>query len=446
MRRKLSLVLWMLLLASARDAAPELQHTKNSHPAISKSEERTASQPNTVDCADFRPYATDPNHVWNRLYRRLFERRDAKGKAWGCDEVDPLLLRRSKHILEGPAYAETIRLLDEFINAHAESLIRDPLSRAIFQRDMWAVFNWLALPTDDHPREREELERRLAAIIKVVALTPSEIEHLPGNYAQLRGSATADGLALPDTAGDWMMIGRDDGTPAAEIHADYFPRSIFFVYLKPPSGPLNASKYLEFMRAYSKQRPPGDNCTFHACSPPQFPEGTELALVRRALLIDAAGRPVASPITESIQLRRYVKIPADTRVDFDRGTQQVAQFQLTRRGLLQGTIDLRRVGEEETGLSVFSTQGQDGFEDGWDGSQAGVILRGCHQCHQGTGVISFTSYSRVQFENDHLFVLVHNSSEIEETKVAIKFLRKGEAWKQLTRLLHAGGYRFFPLW
>lgn len=439
MRRELSLVVFTLLIATMRGAAPALQQTENNRPVASEPGARRPRHPDDLDCANFRPYAADPNHIWNRVHRRLLERRDAKGQAGGCDEVDPLLWQQSKHILASPAYAETVRLLDEFINAHAEQLIHNPLQRAIFQRDLWAVFDWLARPTDDHPRERVELEQRLAAIIKVVALTPSEIERLPDNYAQVRGSTTPDGLALPDAAGGWLLIGRDDTTPVAAIHSAAFPRSLFLVYLKLPSGGLEASRYLESMRAYSAQRPQTDDCMLHACSPPQFPVGTELALVRRALLIDAAGRPVISPITESIQLRRYVKIPTETRVDFDGSTQQVAEFQLTRRSLPRGTIGLRRVGEDETGFPVFSTHGVDAFESGRDGNQTGgVTLRRCSNCHQGIGVISFTSYSRVQFEHDHLFVLMHTSPEADETAAAIRFLQTRDAWKRLTRLLQEG--------
>jgi hypothetical protein len=54
-------------------------------------------------------------------------------------------------------------------------------------------------------------------------------------------------------------------------------------------------------------------------------------------------------------------------------------------------------------------------------------------------VTSFTSYSRVQAENDHLFILVHTSAETQETAAAIKFLQTHDAWKRLTRLLHEGG-------
>ena len=146
----------------------------------------------------------------------MLERRDRDGHRWGCDDVDPLLWHHTNYLLRGYTYKETISLLDEFTSTHAEQLVRGPLQRAIFQHDLWAVFDWLADPLmDTHKRERAQLERRIAAIIKAVALTPDEIRHLPDDYAPLRGSRTDDGFTLPDPTAGWTLIGRDDGTPVA---------------------------------------------------------------------------------------------------------------------------------------------------------------------------------------------------------------------------------------
>jgi hypothetical protein len=380
---------------------------------------------------NFLPYAKDPNHIWNRVHRRLLERRDAKGKTWGCDEVDPLLWTDSKHILSKTMYAGTMDLLDEFITTHAEQLVRDPLRRAVFQRDLWAVFDWLARGSDDHPQERVKLERRLAVIIKAVALTRDEIRHLPDNYADLSGSTVGKILSPPDTAQGWLQIGREDGTPVAPVHASYFPRSLFLVYLWLPPGGAKASQYLESTRTYSRKRREGGNCLLHACVPPQFAVGTRLALVRRALLIDTTGQPVVSPITESIQLRRYQEVPAGNVLDYDGRIQQVAEFQLTRLELTRDSVGLRRVTENERQFLVFRSHEIDVFERGWDATKQRVEqLRSCHICHQGVGVASFESYSPRSGG-----VLLRASTEEEETISAIKYLQTRDSWLVLQRLM-----------
>jgi hypothetical protein len=406
--------------------------------AFQKTETSKLAESDVVDCTEFHPYSADPNHIWNRVHRRLLVRRDAQGKVWGCDEVDPLLWRETQHVLAGPAYRETVALLDEFSRTHSEQLIRDPVRRAMFQRDLWAVFDWLAQPTDEHSRERAELEKRLAMIIKAVALKGSEIQQLPDNYRQLRGAflsaSTNDGFALPDSSDDWLMIGRDDAGPVAPIHSFPFSRSLFLVYMKLPPGGMNAPAYLESMRAYSRQHPPGEDCQIRPCNPPQFPVGTELALVRRALLVDTSGQPVISPVTESIQLRRYLKIPPGVGIDFNGEMQQVAEFLLSRRALLQGDLSLHRVGESESHFQVFSTHGTDSFERG-EKTIEFPALRGCHGCHQGVGVRSFTTYSRAQFEINHLFIPVHTGTESQESAAAITYLQSRDSWKLLQRLM-----------
>ena len=381
------------------------------------------------DCAHFLPYSSDPHQIWNRLHRQLLERRDRNGSLWGCNDVDPLLWQNTSHLLHGSSYHKTISLLDEFSRTHAERLIPDPISRAIFQRDLWAVFDWLAGPLNGHQQQRAELQRRLAAIIKAVALNRDEIERLPDNLAGLRGSTTSDGFSFPDSAGGWMLIGRDDGTPIAPIHSFPFRRSLFLVYLKLPPEGLKAAAYLESMRTFSRQHsdtsclPPVKHC-----DPPQFPAGTELVLVRRATLIDKGGHPVVSPVTETVQIRRYLEIPSRFTIDWDGRMQRAAEFQLTRGGLRQGEVPLRRVGQDEAQFQVFLTHGFD-LEGPFS------TLKRCHICHQGIGVISFTSYSRVQFADKDSFIMVRAGQEAEETAAAIKYLETQESWKQLQRMM-----------
>src|SRR6185312_17002777 len=80
-----------------------------------------------VDCARFLPYSDHPEHIWNRVHRRLLQRDDHDGNIWGCDDVDPLLWQNTDYLLRGNAYRETLTLLDEFTRTHAERLIHQPL-------------------------------------------------------------------------------------------------------------------------------------------------------------------------------------------------------------------------------------------------------------------------------------------------------------------------------
>ena len=120
-------------------------------------------------------YHADPNHLWNRLHRHFHVRTGPDGQEHGVDTVDPLIWRESRYLLTGPSHEQAVRLLDEFLGSRAETLITDPLKRAVFQHDMWALFDWLAQPFAIHPEGRTALMPRLAAVLRRVALTRDQI-------------------------------------------------------------------------------------------------------------------------------------------------------------------------------------------------------------------------------------------------------------------------------
>jgi len=196
-------------------------------------------QANTPSSPEDKPawsiYDPDPDHLWNRVFRQLYRRTTPDGAEYGSDELDPLLWFDTTYLLRGPSHRQAIQVLDEFLDSQAEDLIREPLKRAMFQRDLWAVFDWLASQAEPYPSQRQALETRLAHIIRRVALSKDEIASLPDNYtleAEARtfpADVPADhpetaflpsDLFLPDSA--WVPMGREGG-PIAMTHTEGFP-------------------------------------------------------------------------------------------------------------------------------------------------------------------------------------------------------------------------------
>jgi hypothetical protein len=138
-------------------------------------------------------YHADPEHLWNRLHQALFVRVGPDGRLYGQDRLEPLLWPQSKHLLEERSHTRAFALLKEFLKDKGEKLIDDPLKRAVLQRDLWLVFNWLegkhgsfaepSLKPEEVQAARERLRRWLAAVIGRLALTPDQIKKLPDNYA-----------------------------------------------------------------------------------------------------------------------------------------------------------------------------------------------------------------------------------------------------------------------
>jgi len=148
--------------------------------------------------------------------------------------------------LSKPSHESVLRVMDEFLQTHADRLIRDPVKRAILQRDLWAVFDWTVARVPNRPgepayeKEKFELQTRLAEVLRRLALTPEEIRVLPENYGQAVASgqfakkydpAHRDRPFLPpdllDPLGPWVAIyGQGPSTePVAVGHISSFSRS-----------------------------------------------------------------------------------------------------------------------------------------------------------------------------------------------------------------------------
>ena len=335
-------------------------------------------------------YDPDPQHLWNRMFRRFLGRVSADGTEYGWESLDPLLWYETTYLLEETSHRQAVQLLDEFLSSRGDLLITDPVRRALLQRDLWAVFDWSALQSDTFSEERQALQRRLAQVIRRLGLSRQEIPSLPDNLKAAVDSMAFPGafqtddpehpflpadLLAPDTG--WLLLGRDGG-PLAMSHTESFPffgRSVFLVYLKTPGG-TEATEV--FLNRLNTERDSRSLAAVDLTS-------VEVALVRRAVLIDDRGEMVLSPLVESVQVRHYSPL------------QQFYEFDLDRSALLDDRSGGLRPTEEE--FMLFFSHGWDPFEPG---TVAPVvpILQTCRACHGGEayGVQSILSYSRFRFD------------------------------------------------
>ena len=408
-----------------------------------------------------RIYDANPLHPWNRLHAALFVRVGRDGREYGGDRVDPLLWVGSKYLLEGPAHDHAAALLREFVDTHADRLIDDPLKRALLQRDLWTLFDWIEgqhtnfekplLTTDDVRRGAESLRGPLATAIRRLALTRGQINALPDNYASSAGATgMPEDLFTPN--GPWINVARPDG-PTARAHVSDLgsgKNSVFFVLIRIPGGHDAGVRYMEPLRAFDGPLWLDNPALGRFLTPypnpalPQFPEGTEVALVRRALLIDSAGEIVPSRITESVQHRVYRSIEAMTpqafadahRIDenmFGRAGQEFEEFGLNRAALIARRAGgLLPLAASEPFFLTFSAQGFDHFEMRSNdpsqrlGSDAGGAKRICKDCHGAPGVYSFNSYVPFRLMNGPDGAAAPQLSEVSIAAAE----RTAVAWKQ----------------
>jgi hypothetical protein len=366
----------------------------------------------------WRLYDPDPNHVWNRLYRNLYRREGRDSREYGYDELDPLLWWSTKYLLKTPAYQQVTTVLDEFLSAHAEKMIGDPLKRAILQRDLWAIFDWTTTVLNNS-QEKLNLQIKLVQVINRLALSPDQIAALPDTYKQATSSrAFAVGYDpnnreqpfLPpdlfDRKGPWVQLSARGGEPVALTHVGFFSgRSVFLVFMRFPEGREATLKYLKTLSDFPKPwlpDPEEPRRLLPNSDLPEFPAGTQLALVREMVLIDSQGNLRPTNIIEDIQFRVHHTIPSEipALLHIDRNkagdAMDVYEFKLRRSKLFASENGgLQSMTKGDTEFPLFMSQGIDLFEETSPGFSLErglrVSLRACASCHFRPGVHSMLS-------------------------------------------------------
>jgi hypothetical protein len=362
------------------------------------------------------------------------------GVEYGRDRIEPLLWRRSTHLLSGDSHERLLTVLAEF-NKGGERLIRDRVKRSMLQRDLWLVFSWLESGHDEFsgfggsPGEwrvrQEALRGPLALAIGRLALTPTEIAALPDTYQKaLLSRAFAAGFdpAAPDQvflpadlyapAGPWVSLGRaNDLIARAHVLSDNpFTNSAFLVFINLPGGREATIEYVARLTAFAGPLfQPGAEAVFpnYNQAIPQFPAGTQVALVRRALLVTTAHDVMVSPVTETVQVRVYRRVPP-SHLDLGRfpgtsdGSQSAVEFLLSRTRLFAGESGGLDAVSDQAFLTGFSTHGIDPF-DRYPGEAPEITAARprpvrrpaparstanavCFACHFLPGVFSFNTF------------------------------------------------------
>ncbi len=363
-------------------------------------------------------YDKDPAHLWNRLHSVLMTQAP-EGKTVPDDLLDP---PHSGRLLSGEPNREALALLGEFI-AQPVPVTASPLRRAVLQRDLLAVFHIAVGESyDERTAPQRELITALAKAIRHVALTAEEIRKLPDNYtaaASAPDAVTTDDPEHPRAFlptdlladdGPWIAVnGEGREGYAGRTHFTIFKgRSSFDVRMRHPAGREAGVAYLKSLadkpplvwerpaQAHillpnnSVDRPPWPNPAM-----PQFPKGTAWALIRRAILADAKGQPVTSPLVESVQVRVYRTTDPPFEIPEDALARRfMTSFEWeARRSLLLGKGGFHQTTLDEVQYAHFAP-----IEAKPD-MQGRPLTNFCLRCHFTPGIFSIQSRTR-QFFND----------------------------------------------
>ncbi|MFA6543755.1 MAG: hypothetical protein WCS99_04970 [Limisphaerales bacterium] len=424
-------------------------------------------------------YDAKPEHLWNRLFAAFYirpselpsrpeyppdstkldewDRKMRSGKLppgpvvrriEGGDVPGFLAWPRTRHFSEPATFQRTDKLLEEFLETRGERLIDDPLKRAFFQRDLWAVFDHLvgqniarfgdadlsrrraAVPDyrvdaedlqhsdPEAIQHRETLCRKLAVVIQRLALSKAAIEALPDNYAAAVRSGAFSAWQAADSRtnylpsglltqpSDWVEI---DNAPGS-LHHDKREgqlayttwsirgRSYHRVFWRFPGGRPALEDYLAYLQRegvdWEKSARQGSVALKRSVR--QIPAGTETAIVQFMVVLDENLNPVPTRVVElaHVLVYRNVDGAADPQSNTGRGLvarQYVARRRLLFDGLKQGGLE--RQPDDAPTYRVLMTAGKDW---GSFGRQQSVVQT-CLHCHMydrnRVGVFSINSIS-----------------------------------------------------
>jgi hypothetical protein len=241
--------------------------------------------------------------------------------------------------------------------------------------------------------------------MKRIALTREQIAALPDNYAlavdsdafppeadmEVFGAPYLPPDLFDEETGRWVRLygagGQQvyGGQQGAERHVRHTEgRSHFWVFLRTPGGRDATWNYMAKLRDHGRDR-----------DLPQFPVGTQAALVEQATLIDTTGDIVAAPLTLRVQVRAYKSVQENTRAwNNQHYGQAFFELVLHRTALFNGEAGgLMAANAETEAFPGFGAHVNDGVDTVFSFSRVKALR--CGSCHQGPGANSFFSRYRI---------------------------------------------------
>lgn len=365
-------------------------------------------------------YDADPHHPWNRIYAAFYIRprvlpaTDTQPEVVryeGGDVIEFLAWGRTTYWSSAAVHRRVMPMIDEFLDERQAKLFSDPLKRAVFQHDLWAVYDHLVDQNikrngDLETRQRRDaLCKKLATCIHELALSTEQISKLPDTYKL----AVASGDFVPrhnfDPTVNYLPFGMLTN-PEEWVEIDfYFPkmhedimdrfvslharslqgRSHYRIFYRFPEGRQQAVNYLKSLEQLDIDWKRSAQFGFipPLTSGPPIPAGTEVALLQLMMSVDDQLRPVPTRIVESFQFRVFRNLNGSSEPPTNTGVGiNVLDYRMKRHLLFDNLKSggLEREPEDQPQYRVAIGGLKSTAPDwGFDGKK--VLFQQCADCH-----------------------------------------------------------------
>ncbi len=365
-------------------------------------------------------YDADPEHLWNRMYAAFYirprtlpatEDLPAMVRYEGGDVIEFLAWGKTSYWSSESVFQKVNPLLVEFLNEKGSQQISASLKRAVFQHDLWAVYDHLIdlnirRVGDMETRLRRDLLcRKLAECIEQLTLSKTELAELPDTYPiAIRSGKFApshefdlDNNYLPhgllDAPDEWVEIDfyypnmhEDIMDRFVSLHARSLRgRSHYRIFYRFPKGRPQVVAFLKKLeeKAIDWKRAAQFGFIPPPKAPPEIPVGTEVVLMQLMMSLDEQLRPVPTRIVESVQFRSFLNVDGSSEPPTNTGVGiNVLDYRMKRQLLFDGLESggLHREPEDEPQYRVAIGGAKPTAPD-WGFDDKKVLFQQCADCH-----------------------------------------------------------------
>jgi hypothetical protein len=370
-------------------------------------------------------FDADPQHLWNRIFAaatirpsRLPSRRRGPpvARIEGGDRIDFFLWGGTKYWDEPANVAHLSGLLDQFLAQKAERLSTNPLKRVLLQHDLWTLFDYLMIGHierrgDSETRHRrDELGRKLAHVIRALALPSETLAKLPDNYVLAvrsgRFAATHDFDPTRDYLPPRLLSGTDEwqeldfyqARRSEDVQRRYVflhmrafqGRSYFRVFCRFPKGRSQLETYLRDLdeKGIDWQASAQHGSIKLKPDAPELPAGAEVSLVQFLIALDPKLQLVPTSLVESVRLLVFKNTTGVTDPSTNLGNGvNASKYTLKRRlALADGGMRHGGLAREPDDLTVYRVLFEKETAPDW-GSRGRYykLTADCRACHSGAG-------------------------------------------------------------
>lgn len=371
-------------------------------------------------------YDSDPKHLWNRMFAAFYTRprilpaedgQPGMVRYEGGDAIEFLAWGSTRYWSTEAVFQKVNPLLDEFLRNNGARLIEEPLKRAVFQHDLWAVFDHLIDQNIKRAGDRETRSRRdklcgkLAECMQQLALPASELERLPDTYSlAIKSGVFAPRhefdssinylphglLTQPD---EWVEMDfyypdmhEDIMDRFITLHARWLQgRSHYRIFYRFPEGRPQVVSYLKLLEEQGIDWKHAAQFGFVALrnDAPPIPVGTEVVLLQLMMSMDDQLRPVPTRIVESFQFRVFCNIDGTNEPLTNTGVGiNVLDYRMKRHLLFDDLKagGLEREPEDEPQYRV-AIDGTKATAPDWGFAGKTTLFQQCVDCHMSPRLV-----------------------------------------------------------